>query len=102
MKRLAGEPGDRLRVSDGKLYVNDMHVALRNSTGDIHYHFMPGSRYLASTVDTVTVPDGHYFVLGDNSTNSADSRFWGFVPAKNIMGRVSYCLWPREREGFVR
>jgi len=102
IKRVAGEPGERLRISDGKLYVNDTHVALRNASGEIRYVFLPGSSYLASDKDSVTVPDGQYFVLGDNSSNSSDSRFWGFVPAKNVMGRASVCYWPPARIGGVR
>ena len=102
IKRVAGQPGERLRISDGKLYVNDAHIPLRNATGEIHYVFLPGSRYLASSTDSVTIPGGHYFVLGDNSFNSADSRFWGFVPAKSIIGRASVCYWPPARIRGVR
>jgi signal peptidase I len=101
-KRVAGEPGERLRMSHGKLYVNDTHVALRNASGEIRYVFLPGSNYLASDRETVMVPEGHYFVLGDNSSNSSDSRAWGFVPAKNVLGRAFFCFWPLERIGGVR
>jgi signal peptidase I len=102
LQRIVGEPGERLRISDGKLYVNDTHVPLRNAAGEIHYVLSPGSRYLASSTETVTVPDGHYFVLGDNSSNSLDSRFLGFVPARKVMGRASFCYWPPNRIGGVK
>ena len=102
IKRVAGEPGERLRISDGKLYVNDKHIPLRNAAGEIHYVLLPNSPYWASSTNTTTVPDGHYFVLGDNSANSSDSRIWGFVPARNVMGRASICYWPLHRMGAVK
>ena len=43
-----------------------------------------------------------YYVLGDNSTNSFDSRYWGFVPAANMKGRVAFCFSPRQRAGAVK
>jgi len=102
IKRIVGQPGDRLRMDGGKLYVNDTHVPFANKLGEIHYDFLPNSTYLASSSDTATVPDGHYFVLGDNSADSADSRIWGLVPAKNIIGRASFCYWPPARIGSVK
>jgi signal peptidase I len=87
-QRIAGKPGETLRISDGKLYVNDKPLALTNSTGEVPYTNMPNSRYLTSPGQSVTVPDGHYFLLGDNSSHSFDSRFLGTVPAKNIRGRI--------------
>jgi signal peptidase I len=102
VNRLAGEPGDRLRISDGKLHVNDTHVAISNATSQIHYVSLPESTFLVSRSQNVTVPRGQYFVLGDNSRNSTDSRFWGFLPAKNIIGRVSFCYWPPQRVGPIR
>ena len=47
-------------------------------------------------------PIGSYFVLGDNSINSSDSRYWGTVPRGNIIGRVWICYWPPERAGRVK
>jgi signal peptidase I len=101
VKRIVGEPGDRLRISDGKLYINDKHVALSNAAGEIAYRLPAGAESTAPQTD-VTVPDGQYYVLGDNSTNSSDSRFWGCVPAKNFMGRIAFCFWPPQKAGAVR
>jgi signal peptidase I len=101
VKRVAGEPGDHLRISEGKLFVNDKQVSLSNAVGEIVYHMPPGAGTFSPKID-LTVPDGCYFVLGDNSTNSLDSRFWGSVPRENIIGRVSFCYWPPQRVGGVK
>jgi len=100
IKRLAGLPGERLRLVDGKLLVNDAPVSLRNATGEINYTNMGRTPFLASSNDIVTVPAGHYFVLGDNTGNSMDSRYWGFLPARNIKGRASFRYAPPDRIGF--
>ena len=101
IKRLAGLLGERLRLADGKLFVNDAPVVLRNATGEIDYTNSWGrTPYLASSNDVVTVPAGHYFVLGDNSGNSMDSRYWGFLPAKSIKGRAFFRYAPSDRIGF--
>jgi signal peptidase I len=88
VKRLVGLPGDQLRLSNGILYLNNEPVSLRNRSGEIHYVILPFSRFLANDSETITVPDGHYFVMGDNSAHSADSRLWGFLPAKSVLGRA--------------
>jgi len=64
IKRVAGEPGDQLRISDGKLYVNGKHVAITNATGEIAYQ-MPTLAATRNMNTDTTVPDGCYFVLGD-------------------------------------
>jgi signal peptidase I len=95
---VAGEPGDRVRISDGKLFVNESHVPLRNESGEIAYVEIRGARM---PYTDVIVPEGCYFVLGDNSANSYDSRFWGYVPAKSIQGRIIFRYWPVNRVGGV-
>ncbi len=101
VKRVTGEPGDHVRITDGMLYVNDKHVALSNATGEIAYFLPPHAETFPAKTD-VTVPDSYYFVLGDNSTNSFDSRFWGSVPHDNIVGRILFCYWPPQRVGWVK
>lgn len=101
VKRVAGEPGEHVRILEGKLFVNDRQVCLSNGAGEITYNLPPLSGGFSLQTD-VRVPNGCYFVLGDNSTNSLDSRFWGSVPRGNIIGRVSFCYWPLQRAGGIR
>ena len=101
VKRVAGEPGDHLRISQGMLFINDKHVGLSNAVGKIVYDLPPVAGAIPPKTE-VTVPDGCYFVLGDNSANSFDSRFWGSVPRQNIIGRIAFRYWPPKRVGGVR
>jgi signal peptidase I len=70
LMRAAGLPGERVRIEGGKLFINDQPVSLKNEAGEIRYANMAR---LTDPATTVTVPGGHYFVLGDTSTNSFDS-----------------------------
>lgn len=101
LKRIAGEPGDHLRITDGKLFINDKQTSLSNALGEIRYDPPPQAGTFTPKTD-LTVPEGCFFVLGDNSTNSLDSRFWGCLPSGNIIGRISFCYWPPHRVGRVK
>lgn len=110
IKRLAGTPGDTLEIRQPVLYRNGQPI-----TGSPVYEKearqidgYPGYRnqvptdpspmmYLAKPGDTVTVPPGDYFALGDNSANSRDSRYWGFVPASEVVGRPLFIYYPFTR-----
>lgn len=98
LKRVAGEPGDHVRISRGQLFINDQPVGLTNRAGGIT--FAAAGTFGVSA--EMTVPKGSYFVLGDNSTNSLDSRFWGSLPRGNIIGRVAVCYWPPPRVAAVK
>lgn len=104
VQRVAGEPGDHLQVSEGRLRINGETIVLSGSAGEITYlppTHLPGKRPGMNAVD-VMVPEGGYFMLGDNSSNSLDSRYWGCVPEANIIGCISYRVWPPDRAGKVK
>ena len=100
-KRILGEPGEHVRIAEGKLYINGLPMVVSNLLGEISYPLTEQLMKLNPQTE-VTVPLGQYFVVGDNSTNSFDSRFWGCLPEKNIMGRIVFCYCPRQRAGFVK
>ena len=102
IKRVIGEPGDELRIIAEKLYVNGKQVTLSNELGPIRFQNVVGARYLGNTNDTFKISAGEYFVVGDNTRNSADSRHWGAIPAKDIKGRLLLCYWPPKRVGIHR
>ncbi|HYG35424.1 MAG TPA: signal peptidase I [Clostridia bacterium] len=101
VKRITGEPNDHVCISEDKLFINEKQVSLSNAVGEISYVLPQGQNaFLLHT--NVTVPKGCYYVLGDNSTNSLDSRHYGIVSRGNIIGRVSFCYWPPGRIGKVK
>jgi signal peptidase I len=101
VKRVVGLPGEHLRLANDRLYINEVPAALTNATGQISYLTLttPG---LEPAFTDITIPAGRYFLIGDNTTNSLDSRYWGCLPAKNIKGRICFCYWPPQRIGLVR
>ena len=99
IKRLAGLPGDPLRIDSPLLYVNDKVVEgfgfERVMSAKVPYRgYAPGHAYLSDASKTFTVPPHSYFAMGDNSYNSFDSRYWGPVPEPNLVGRGLFVYWP--------
>ncbi len=95
VKRLAGLPGDRIEIRDGKLIVNGN--ALEQPPFSDHYYYNRDDWDFGKTKEVITVPEQSYFALGDNSAQSSDSRNWGFVPAKNMVGKAFFIWWPPKR-----
>lgn len=99
IKRVIGVFGDTVMVRDGNVYLNGK--------------LLDESKYLKDTVKTyggsflgegqsASVPQNQYLVLGDNRSYSSDSREWGFVPEKSIIGESLFIYWPVNQMGLVK
>ena len=114
IKRLAGMPGQTLRIDPPRLFVNGnvpqqfVFQRVMDAKGGYNgYSNGPeggGSfTYLGSPNETYKVPSDGYFALGDNSYHSSDSRVWGSVPERNVAGRGFFVYWPvTKRWGLIR
>jgi signal peptidase I len=108
IKRLAGLPGDELRVEPPMLYINgqpaeDEAFQRVMSATDGYRGYAAAGNYLADFNRSFKVPERQYFALGDNSYNSYDSRFWGGVQEGNLVGRGFLVYWPFGRHwGLIR
>lgn len=93
IKRLIALEGETVQIKDGDVYVDGKIIEeprIKN-----FYYYNQGM--YGSMGNVLTVPEGHVFVLGDNSQSSHDSRMWGFVPKENIIGRAEVIYWPIDR-----
>lgn len=88
VKRVIGEPGDVIRIVGGQVFVND---------AALHDDFVLPEFRSHDDFGPSTVPRGYYFVMGDHRNNSSDSRIWGPVPKRYIVGRVQLRWWPLPR-----
>jgi signal peptidase I len=93
IKRLVAFGGERILIKDGDVYIDGQRVddpAVKNI-----YYYNRGQ--YAQSDQEIIVPEGRLFVVGDNSASSHDSRFWGFVPEINVVGKAEFIYWPLNR-----
>src|SRR5918995_7042301 len=92
IKRVVGIPGDTIAEKNGDLFVNGKPQKEPYTSKNL-----PDSSSFAK----MTIPEDHVFVMGDNRANSADSRFFGPLPEKNIEGEAFLRFWPPDRIGLL-
>jgi signal peptidase I len=114
IKRVIGLPGDEISYRNKTLYVNGKEIpqkyigpfagkgdeGRRMAGAEVHEESLPGAAHqmlvsrtlMPGREGTWTVPAGHYFAMGDNRDNSEDSRYWGFVPEENLVGKA-FVIW---------
>ncbi len=99
IKRVIGVPGNTVMIKDGKVYTNgrllDQRAYLESSVKTYGGSFLKEG-------ESVTVPADSYFVMGDNRTGSSDSREWGFVPLKSVIGESFFAYWPLDKMEIIR
>ena len=85
VKRIVAEPGDTIKIVDGRVLRNDVPLA---------DDFIPEKYRDHDNLGPFVLPRGYYYVMGDHRNNSSDSRTWGYVPKRYIIGKVQLRWWP--------
>lgn len=98
IKRLVAFEGETVEIKNGTVYVDDR--PLLDSAFNRIYYYNRGE--FARQGRKIIVPKDSFFVLGDNSAFSQDSRYWGFVPRRNILGKAIIIYWPPQRVRIIR
>jgi len=99
VKRLIATEGETVEIKNGNILINGKGIDGPDSVKS-NYYYNRGD--FGKELAAVTVPNGFYFTLGDNSANSRDSRYWGFIPKSNLIGKAVLLYWPVQRIRVIR
>lgn len=101
VKRLVGLPGENIEIKNGHVYINGICMQYPEYiTTPLYYYNDEGGIFGVN--GEIKIPEDSFYALGDNSINSKDSRYWGFIPGKNLAGKAVFIYWPPWRMGIIR
>ncbi|MBN2406415.1 MAG: signal peptidase I [Elusimicrobia bacterium] len=107
IKRCIGLPGDTIEIVDKQVYVNgrlqdEPYVVHKDPLTYPNSQYTSESRKNRDNFGPIVVPEGEYFMMGDNRDYSSDSRFWGPLPEKYIKGEALLIYWKPTRIGLIK
>jgi signal peptidase I len=104
IKRVIGLPGEKLEIKHDnttgiyRVYINDKPLKEDYIMSEFDFHPCKADMYCGPLI----IPEGQYFMMGDNRGNSLDSRFWGTLPRERFIGRAVFVFWPLNRVKVLR
>jgi signal peptidase I len=101
VKRLVGFGGETIEIKDGSVYVDGKKVEEPASVV-ANYYYNRNDWMYGQEGQKISLPENTFFVLGDNSAQSSDSRSWGFVPRGYLKGRAILIYWPPSRIRWIK